>query len=307
MPEPRRPRRRRPARRLRDSGGRSWSSPASTTPASSIARSQAGVSAYLTKPINDRELDAAIRLAASRHAEFEALEAEVDKAQQALADRKLVERAKGLLMTALNLSEQDAFRRLQLAARERNLRLADVARRVVEQQSLLEAEARQARRPLEPAAQLGGGGPASRERLRGRRCPTLARRRRAAAEACREPDSVTLPARASVPAERTFATTSREAKAASSPQSRPAHATGRGAAVLGLASFGRGAGSLTRTEGSKNAMSVQQTQAPRLRARATALVILAAVSLAVTGAVARADGPVATASQRRPRRRRSTR
>jgi two-component system, response regulator PdtaR len=97
-----------------------------------------GVSAYLTKPIDTRELEAAIKLAAARHAEFEALEAEVSKAQQALEDRKLVERAKGLLMSALNLSEHDAFRRLQTTARERNLRLADVARRVVEQQSLLE-------------------------------------------------------------------------------------------------------------------------------------------------------------------------
>jgi response regulator NasT len=98
---------------------------------------ESGVAAYLTKPIDSRELDAAIRLAASRHAELEALEAEVDRAQQALEDRKLVERAKGLLMTALGLSEQDAFRRLQLSARERNLRLADVARRIVEEESLL--------------------------------------------------------------------------------------------------------------------------------------------------------------------------
>jgi AmiR/NasT family two-component response regulator len=97
-----------------------------------------GVSAYLTKPVDSRELEAAIGLAAARHAEFEALEAEVDRAQQALEDRKLVERAKGLLMAALNLSEQDAFRRLQLTARERNLRLVDVAGRIVEQQSLLE-------------------------------------------------------------------------------------------------------------------------------------------------------------------------
>jgi response regulator NasT len=97
-----------------------------------------GVSAYLTKPIDTRELDAALKLAAARHAEFEALETEVDKAQQALEDRKLVERAKGLLMSALQLSEQDAFRRLQKTARERNLRLADVANRIVEQQSLLE-------------------------------------------------------------------------------------------------------------------------------------------------------------------------
>ena len=97
-----------------------------------------GVSAYLTKPVDARELQVALELAAARHAEFQALEAEVDRAQQALEDRKLVERAKGLLMSALNLSEQDAFRRLQLTARERNLRLADVATRIVEQQSLLE-------------------------------------------------------------------------------------------------------------------------------------------------------------------------
>jgi len=96
-----------------------------------------GVSAYLTKPIDSRELQAAIELAAARHAEFQALEAQVDRAQQALEDRKLVERAKGLLMSALQLSEQDAFRRLQLTARERNLRLAEVAHRIVDQQSLL--------------------------------------------------------------------------------------------------------------------------------------------------------------------------
>jgi two-component system, response regulator PdtaR len=96
-----------------------------------------GVGAYLTKPVDTRELAAALELAAARHAELEALEAEVDRAQQALEDRKLVERAKGLLMSALDLTEQDAFRRLQLTARERNLRLADVAARIVEQQSLL--------------------------------------------------------------------------------------------------------------------------------------------------------------------------
>jgi response regulator NasT len=97
-----------------------------------------GVGAYLTKPVDSRELGAAIGLAAARHAEFQALEAEVDRAQQALEDRKLVERAKGLLMSALNLSEPDAFRRLQVTARERNLRLAEVAGRIVEQQSVLE-------------------------------------------------------------------------------------------------------------------------------------------------------------------------
>jgi response regulator NasT len=103
-----------------------------------------GVSAYLTKPVDARDLEAAIELAQLRQAEFEALEAEVGRAQQALEDRKLVERAKGLLMSAVQLSEQDAFRRLQKTARERNLRLAEVARRIVEQQSLLEPTSKSA-------------------------------------------------------------------------------------------------------------------------------------------------------------------
>jgi len=97
-----------------------------------------GVSAYLTKPVDSLELEAALTLAAARHAEFQALEAEVGRVQQALEDRKLVERAKGLLMSALGLSEQDAFRRLQRTARERNLKLAQVASQVVEQQRLLD-------------------------------------------------------------------------------------------------------------------------------------------------------------------------
>jgi two-component system, response regulator PdtaR len=97
-----------------------------------------GVGAYLTKPVDTRALQAAVELAAARHAELRALEAEVDRAQQALEDRKVVERAKGLLMTALGLSEQDAFRRLQLTARQRNLRLVEVAACIVEQQSILE-------------------------------------------------------------------------------------------------------------------------------------------------------------------------
>jgi response regulator NasT len=108
-----------------------------------IERSVAsGVGAYLTKPIETRALQAALELAAARHRELQALEAEVGRAQQALEDRKLVERAKGLLMTALGISEHDAFRRLQLTARERNLRLIDVATRIVEQQDLLAPQQR---------------------------------------------------------------------------------------------------------------------------------------------------------------------
>ena len=96
-----------------------------------IARSiTVGVAAYLTKPVDTLQLQAAIELAAARYEELE-------RAQQALQDRKVVERAKGILMTALGLTEPEAFRRLQTTARENNLRLADVAARIVEQQQLL--------------------------------------------------------------------------------------------------------------------------------------------------------------------------
>jgi response regulator NasT len=97
-----------------------------------------GVSAYLAKPVNDRELDAAIRLAAARHNEYLTLEAEVSQAKQALSDRKLVEQAKGLLIESLGISEPEAFRRIQHAARSRNLKLVEMARAVIDQTDLIQ-------------------------------------------------------------------------------------------------------------------------------------------------------------------------
>lgn len=103
-----------------------------------IERSVAsGVAALLTKPVDDRQLGAAILLAAARHAELRQLEAEVDRATQALEDRKLLERAKGLVMEGLGLSEQEAFQRIRKTARDRNLTLAQVAAQVIEQAALL--------------------------------------------------------------------------------------------------------------------------------------------------------------------------
>jgi two-component system, response regulator PdtaR len=96
-----------------------------------------GVSAYLSKPINDLELEAAIRLARARHQEFLAMEAEVGRAHKALEGRKLVERAKGLLMDALGIGEAEAFSRIQRAARNRNLRLSDIAREIIQQGEII--------------------------------------------------------------------------------------------------------------------------------------------------------------------------
>jgi len=91
----------------------------------------------LTKPIDERELAAAIRLAAARHEEFARLEEEVTRAHQALEDRKRVERAKGILMSELALGETEAFRRIQKLARNTNRRLVDVADFVIENETLI--------------------------------------------------------------------------------------------------------------------------------------------------------------------------
>lgn len=97
-----------------------------------------GAEAFLTKPVDDRQLDAALRLALARHGENQALLSEFAEAQQALEDRKVIEQAKGLLMAAFEIDEPTAFGRMRRTARNRNLRLIDVANLIIEQRSLLE-------------------------------------------------------------------------------------------------------------------------------------------------------------------------
>jgi response regulator NasT len=82
-----------------------------------VARAvEAGVFGYLVKPFRESDLLPAIRAAKARHAELEALREEAESLAEALATRKVVERAKGLLMERDALSEQDAFKRLQRAS-----------------------------------------------------------------------------------------------------------------------------------------------------------------------------------------------
>jgi AmiR/NasT family two-component response regulator len=74
---------------------------------------EAGVFGYLVKPFRESDLLPAIQAAKARHAELEALREEAESLSEALSTRKVVERAKGLLMEREGLSEQDAFTRLQ--------------------------------------------------------------------------------------------------------------------------------------------------------------------------------------------------
>jgi two-component system, response regulator PdtaR len=97
-----------------------------------LARAGAGhVMAYLSKPAKPVDLEAAIRLAMSRFGHFQALKEEADGLRQALADRKLIERAKGVLMRRQRVDEEEAFRRLRSAASARNLKLVEAARRLI--------------------------------------------------------------------------------------------------------------------------------------------------------------------------------
>lgn len=90
------------------------------------------VLAYLVKPVKQADLETAIALVLRRFKEFLALEQQGDDLRQALEDRKMVERAKGILMTRAGLAEPDAFRRLQKLSNEKNRKLADIARTIVE-------------------------------------------------------------------------------------------------------------------------------------------------------------------------------
>jgi response regulator NasT len=90
--------------------------------------------AYLIKPIKGKDLQPAIAIAARRFAEFQALRQESGDLRQALQERKLIERAKGILMRRGGLDEAAAFARMQKMASESNRKLVQIA------ESLLTAE-----------------------------------------------------------------------------------------------------------------------------------------------------------------------
>jgi two-component system, response regulator PdtaR len=95
----------------------------------------AGAMAYLVKPFQKRDLLPAIEMATSRFAEIRALEAEVTGLRDRLEARKLIERAKGALMTKHGLSEPEAFRWIQRAAMDNRTSMRAVAELVLTEQT----------------------------------------------------------------------------------------------------------------------------------------------------------------------------
>jgi len=97
-----------------------------------VARAQsAGVMAYLLKPLRPAELAPALDLAVARFAETRQL-------RQTLEERKVIERAKGRLMDKLNLTEEDAFRRLRRAAMNSRRPMVEIARALLVSESVTE-------------------------------------------------------------------------------------------------------------------------------------------------------------------------
>ena len=91
----------------------------------------AGVMAYVVKPFSIGDLVPAIEIAISRHLQMRTLADEVADLHERLETRKLIDRAKGILMQALNLSEPEAFSWIQRAAMDRRLTMKEVAQAVI--------------------------------------------------------------------------------------------------------------------------------------------------------------------------------
>ncbi len=96
-----------------------------------------GAMAYLVKPVDERDLVPAIRLVLSQFEQLQSLRREVDDLREALETRKLVERAKGVLMRRLNLTEEEAFNRIQRQARNRQAKMRDIAKAIIEADEIM--------------------------------------------------------------------------------------------------------------------------------------------------------------------------
>lgn len=89
--------------------------------------SDAGAMAYVVKPFTINDLIPAIEISISRHRQMKSLALEVSDLHERLETRKIIDRAKGILMAALNLTEPQAFSWIQKAAMDRRLTMKDVA------------------------------------------------------------------------------------------------------------------------------------------------------------------------------------
>ena len=105
-----------------------------------IARAEADhIMGYLVKPIKQADLRPVISLALRRFEQFQELRQEAADLRQALEDRKMIERAKGVVMRRLRWDEEEAFRRIRKLANDHNRKVVDVAAEIIRADSVFEA------------------------------------------------------------------------------------------------------------------------------------------------------------------------
>ena len=91
----------------------------------------AGVMAYVVKPFSINDLVPAIEIAISRHKQMKSLESEVADIYERLETRKVIDRAKGILMKAMNLSEPESFSWIQKTAMDRRISMKEVSNAII--------------------------------------------------------------------------------------------------------------------------------------------------------------------------------
>ena len=92
----------------------------------------AGVMAYVVKPFSINDLVPAIEIAISRHKQMKSLESEIADIYDRLETRKVIDRAKGILMKAMNLSEPESFSWIQKTAMDRRISMKEVAMAIID-------------------------------------------------------------------------------------------------------------------------------------------------------------------------------
>jgi response regulator NasT len=94
--------------------------------------SKAGAFAYLIKPVDSNDIKPAINIARARFEEFKKLLSDLDDSKKALEARKIIERAKGIVMDRKNIKEKEAMKFLQKKSNDHNKKMIKIAKEIIE-------------------------------------------------------------------------------------------------------------------------------------------------------------------------------
>jgi len=100
---------------------------------------RAGVSAYVVDGLMNKRIKPVIDVALARFNEMQSLRSELDRARSSLEERKLIDKAKGLIMAQRQVTEEEAYSSLRKAAMEANKKLIDVAREIISVMALMKS------------------------------------------------------------------------------------------------------------------------------------------------------------------------